>query len=881
MQNNRGARGGFRGGFNGARGARNGSSSFSALQVKMPETAKFKSLQCQPHNQGKEGRAIELVSNFYKIDSSSVVTLHYDIQITPGKESSDRTSSDHPSNPSSLSDEVRNANLERFIKKFAPKIFELLTVTKSDLFKDVTYCYDGYRNFFTTKLLNFNGKQSYNAKVQVQIDNRPKDFDVKLTFVDRINMQEVTDFYNGKATEISERVISIYEILLRSIMSKDYAVFQRKFYDMSTLQNGKTDLVQFVNGFTSGVQMAEVGLCLNLHLKTSCVLHENFRKLADIAQRIGMNNLDEINRLVRHLKIFTNHGKRQLTYSIDCLIPKTPNSVFIKSKDGQSISIAEYFMKEYKLRVQNWPLVKSTGKQARLLPLDLCFLVENQFLSLTKINPQIQRELLEKSTNAPNVYFDKLDGYVKKISSIDINLQKEFGVSIDTKPIALQGRVLQEPRVMNDRAGFFRTGDAPKSWAIVCLDHNQKDNLINFKKQLISSARACGIVLPEPNPCTYVGVKSIEEIGYIFQNITNKMKISFIFVGIPSSKIAGVSSAAVYGQIKFACDQKAGVMSQCFKSEYISSTPRGYFENFFLKVNGKLGGQNAIVEAKFLQCLPFKTDRTMFIGVDVNHPAQTEKLSLSVSAAVGSMDPLFSRYVSSIRVQKKDKDEMVKQLNEMVGELLDEYLKINKFLPENLIMFRDGVSDGAFSKVLNTEVPLIQEAINKFGKKLRITVIVVQKNHNTRFALTQANESGRRPTYNVPKGTVVDSTIVNPTYKMFYLNSHFSALGTSKPSKYVILRDDLNLTADQIQKMCFMACYNSIRTRNVIAIPTMVRYADLCAYRSKLHVEAQRMLVEDFIGQDDDIAMIEEKIIEKINSVVQINQKVSNRLYYC
>ena len=95
------------------------------------------------------------------------------------------------------------------------------------------------------------------------------------------------------------------------------------------------------------------------------------------------------------------------------------------------------------------------------------------------------------------------------------------------------------------------------------------------------------------------------------------------------------------------------------------------------------------------------------------------------------------------------------------------------------------------------------------------------------------------------------------------------------------MRDDLNLTADQIQKMCFMACYNSIRTRNVIAIPTMVRYADLCAYRSKLHVEAQRMLVEDFIGQDDDIAMIEEKIIEKINSVVQINQKVSNRLYYC
>lgn len=89
------------------------------------------------------------------------------------------------------------------------------------------------------------------------------------------------------------------------------------------------------------------------------------------------------------------------------------------------------------------------------------------------------------------------------------------------------------------------------------------------------------------------------------------------------------------------------------------------------------------------------------------------------------------------------------------------------------------------------------------------------------------------------------------------------------------------MSADQIQKLCFLACYNSIRTRNVIAIPTAVRYADLCAYRSKIHVESQRMMVDTVMQEGDNKEEIEAKIIEKLNSVVQVNVNVRNRLYYC
>ena len=88
------------------------------------------------------------------------------------------------------------------------------------------------------------------------------------------------------------------------------------------------------------------------------------------------------------------------------------------------------------------------------------------------------------------------------------------------------------------------------------------------------------------------------------------------------------------------------------------------------------------------------------------------------------------------------------------------------------------------------------------------------------------------------------------------------------------------MNADTIQKMCFLVCYNSIRTRGVLAIPTPVRYADLCAYRSKLHVEAQRDMIENTKSQvsSDDL---EATIISRLNDMVKMNENIRNRLYYC
>jgi len=160
-----------------------------------------------------------------------------------------------------------------------------------------------------------------------------------------------------------------------------------------------------------------------------------------------------------------------------------------------------------------------------------------------------------------------------------------------------------------------------------------------------------------------------------------------------------MQGSEIYSAVKHCCDQKQGIVSQCFKSDILRNMPRGYFDNFLLKVNGKLGGLNAVIDPNMLKQMPFDVERTIFIGVDVNHPAETEKITSTVAAGVGSLDPMFSRYSTSIRVQKKQCDEIIKYLKEIITDLLKAYQTANGYLPDNMIIFRDGISEGMHEKV--------------------------------------------------------------------------------------------------------------------------------------------------------------------------------------
>lgn len=125
------------------------------------------------------------------------------------------------------------------------------------------------------------------------------------------------------------------------------------------------------------------------------------------------------------------------------------------------------------------------------------------------------------------------------------------------------------------------------------------------------------------------------------------------------------------------------------------------------------------------------------IGLDVTHPAKHDRLGNSVASVVGTYDKTYVNYYSKCVVQPKPRMEIVR-LDEITKELLDNFFLKNKSYPDNILVYRDGVSDGQFDEVVRVEIGLMKKAfaeINLKGEKYNpsITFIVVQKRYFLNF----------------------------------------------------------------------------------------------------------------------------------------------------
>ncbi|KAL1138977.1 hypothetical protein AAG570_009038 [Ranatra chinensis] len=176
--------------------------------------------------------------------------------------------------------------------------------------------------------------------------------------------------------------------------------------------------------------------------------------------------------------------------------------------------------------------------------------------------------------------------------------------------------------------------------------------------------------------------------------------------------------------------------------------------------------------------------------------------------------------------------EIIKDMQAIMREQLMFFYRETRFKPAAILFYRDGVSEGQFKTVLNTELTAIRRACSSLNTdyKPTITFLVVQKRHHTRFFPTRAqDEDGRNK--NVPAGTIVDTDITHPREFDFYLASHASIQGTSRPTKYHLLWDDANLSEDELEQITYYLCHMFTRCTRSVSYPAPTYYAHLAAFR--------------------------------------------------
>ena len=400
----------------------------------------------------------------------------------------------------------------------------------------------------------------------------------------------------------------------------------------------------------------------------------------------------------------------------------------------------------------------------------------------------------------------------------------------------------------------LNTGGRLRNWSYLMIsmagfqDAFDQASLQSTMAQFYQALKDIGITVDEPPQGSRIFVNGPDDA-----QIETKLKIAagdpkqtrLVFVIIPTV------DKALYNRIKHIGDVRLGVHTVCVVGSKFAKANPMYFANVALKFNLKLGGINQLVDNTRLGII--NEDKTMVVGVDVTHPSPGSASNApSVAGMVASVDRWLGQWPADLLIQESRK-EMVSKLDSMLKSRLRLWKTLgkHKVFPENLLVYRDGVSEGQYATVIEDELPLLRKACaelypppdTKKGLPY-ITIIIVGKRHHTRFYPTTVSDADSSS--NPKNGTVVDRGVTEVRNWDFFLQSHTALQGTARPAHYYIILDEIftkrkvpppfQNVADVLEDLTHSMCYLFGRATKAVSICPPAYYADIVCERARCYL---------------------------------------------
>uniref|UniRef100_A0A8C6UHI2 Piwi-like protein 2 n=1 Tax=Neogobius melanostomus TaxID=47308 RepID=A0A8C6UHI2_9GOBI len=275
----------------------------------------------------------------------------------------------------------------------------------------------------------------------------------------------------------------------------------------------------------------------------------------------------------------------------------------------------------------------------------------------------------------------------------------------------------------------------------------------------------------------------------------------------------------LYSAVKKLCCCKNPIPSQAINVRTISQPQklRSVAQKIILQINSKLGGELWTVN------VPLKN--LMVVGVDVHH--DTSKARQSVMGFVASVNSALTRWYSRVTFQTPT-EELICGFRVCLLAALQKYYEVNHNLPEKIVVYRDGVSEGQLQVVEQYEVPQILKCFETFPNyEPKLVFIVVQKRISTVLYSLNANTFG-----SAPPGTILDHTLTNRKWVDFFLMAHTIRQGCGLPTHYISLYNTANLSPDHLQRLTFKMCHLYWNWPGTIRVPAPCKYAHKLAFLS-------------------------------------------------
>uniref|UniRef100_A0A8D0DCE9 Piwi-like protein 2 n=1 Tax=Sander lucioperca TaxID=283035 RepID=A0A8D0DCE9_SANLU len=643
----------------------------------------------------------------------------------------------------------------------------------------------------------------------------------------------------------SDLCIPFYNVVLRRVMKIiGLKLVGRNHYDPeSAVILGKHRL-QVWPGYSTGIKRTDGGLYLNVDVSHKVLRNDSVLNIMNMLYQQSKENFrDECTKELIGSIVITRYNNR--TYRIDAIEwNKSPKDTFTLM-DGTETTFVEYYSKNYGITIKEMdqPLLmhrpkeraKPGGKQ--IITGEILLVPELSFM--TGIPDKMRKDFraMKDLTMHINVSGEQHTHSIKQLlKNISTNpeSQKElsrWGLDIDSEILMTKGRILPLETICLQSSSFTTGADVSWSrevvrdpsissiplniWSIFyprrCAE--QAEELVSIFNKV---AGPIGFRLERPIRVELKDDRTETYVKSIHSQLTSEPNMQLVVCILVGNR------EDLYSAIKKLCCVKSPIPSQAINVRTISQPQklRSVAQKILLQINSKLGGELWTVN------VPLK--HLMVVGVDVHH--DTSKAHQSVMGFVASVNShLHDRHgLSDINVGK------VCYATQCIAVVCS-FVQVNHNLPEKIVVYRDGVSDGQLKMVEQYEIPQLIKCFETFPSyEPKLVFIVVQKRISTTLYSFAANNIGTPP-----PGTVLDHTLTQQDWTDFFLMAHSIRQGCGIPTHYISLYNTANLSPDHLQRLTFKMCHLYWNWPGTIRVPAPCKYAHKLAYLSGQYLHSE------------------------------------------
>uniref|UniRef100_A0A671ULA5 Piwi-like protein 2 n=1 Tax=Sparus aurata TaxID=8175 RepID=A0A671ULA5_SPAAU len=621
----------------------------------------------------------------------------------------------------------------------------------------------------------------------------------------------------------SDLCIPFYNVVLRRVMKViGLKLVGRNHYDPECAVILAKQGLQVWPGYSTCIKRTDGGLYLCIDVSHKVLRNDSVLNVMNMLYQQSKENFqDECTKELIGSIVITRYNNR--TYRIDAIEwDKSPKDTFTLM-DGTKTTFVEYYSKNYGITIKEMdqPLLMHRPKERarpggkQIITGEILLVPELSFM--TGISEKMRKDFrtMQEVTMHINVSGEQHTSSIKQLlKNISTNpeSQKElsrWGLEISSQLLVIKGRTLPVETICLQSSSFATGADSSWSrevvrdasissiplniWAVFyprrCAE--QAEELVSTFKKV---AGPIGVRLERPIRVELRDDRTETYLKSIHSQLTSEPKMQLVVCIMVGNR------DDLYSAIKKLCCVKSPIPSQAINVRTISKQQklRSVAQKILLQMNSKLGGELWTVT------VPLK--HLMVVGVDVHH--DTSKVHQSVMGFVASVNSSLTRWYSRVTFQTPN-EELINGFRICFLAALQKYYEVNHNLPEKIVVYRDGVSDGQLRMVEQYEIPQLIKCFETFPTyEPKLVFIVVQKRISTTLYSCMSNNFGAPP-----PGTVLDHTLTQKDWVDFYLMAHHIRHGCGLPTHYISLYNTANLTPDHF--CLFVRCQNAF---NIVAL---------------------------------------------------------------